>query len=210
MYRPISLGRNCTAAYQIRKRYSYETNFFDWLITTTLDKVNLLLTRSIKDILNVNNLIVSDINESSNSHYAIIFKELNNLESRHDCSKSIKQYTIDRDFIDKYRRRYYRLIVSIKQDKLIFIQNIKEIHITTEKHINDFFETIDKLSENTIHKLLIVVYNTDAHAYFQNMNILYKDRFYVLNIGKVDSTIQPEWTENHFDWDSVFTLISTI
>jgi hypothetical protein len=102
------------------------------------------------------------------------------------------------------------LIVSIKQDKLIFIQNIKEIHITTEKHINDFFETIDKLSENTIHKLLIVVYNTDAHAYFQNMNILYKDRFYVLNIGKVDSTIQPEWTENHFDWDSVFTLISTI
>ena len=115
----ISIGAACNVTYQIGKhRHRGETLFFDWLITSMLSVIEILGCNNIDRILYSEN-IVRDANTPLHKGMSrTIIKSLDSCISIHDISSSFSDE--DRqDFINKYKRRYYRIIQYIKSEKYI-------------------------------------------------------------------------------------------
>jgi hypothetical protein len=119
----ISIGAFCNVKYQIDKHKGVkETLFFDRLITSMSSIIQLLECDNIHNILNNNSIVRNPTNPVKDSNSRIIIKSLKSCESIHDIPVNFNETHIN-DFIDKYKRRYLRIINFIKSsEKLCFIR----------------------------------------------------------------------------------------
>ena len=137
-------GPACAIACAIKQYFynnNYQTNMFDYLEISLLAIIQVLLLNP-PDIeyLSDNNEISLNIDDNN----SVQFKNFDKIISHHDLKKDYN--TIDYNiFIEKYKRRYHRLINDIKnQNKIFFIR----YGIEDETQLSILINTIIESNKN--------------------------------------------------------------
>lgn len=211
----ISLSSNiagpaCAVALSIKKYYKndYKTNFFDFLEVSLLSIIQVLQTKDIDNILRGNNKIILNKDDKN----SVFFNNFDKMISHHDL---LKIYT-DLDYnnlIDKYKRRYERLINSIKEEKIIYFirYGFEDSNI-----IKYFINSINKINPNLEIYFINVNYdinNLDINNLdINNLNKNIKNYYYVNFNNYIDSEMKYSddmfYKTLEFKWDIVFDLIN--
>lgn len=120
----ISLSSNiagpaCGIASSIKKYFyngSKQTDMFDYLEISLLSIIQVLsLNNNDIELLSYNNTFLPNINNCQ----SVTFNNFDRMISHHDLKIDYTEEDYI-NFIDKYKRRYYRLIESIKTENMIF------------------------------------------------------------------------------------------
>ena len=161
-------GPACAVATFIKKHFynnNYETNMFDFLEVSLESIIKVLTIKNnnlnIEDYLKNNYDIIVN-NDGNNS---VFFNNFDKLISHHDLILDYNEETFN-IFIEKYKRRYNRLIDHIlNEDKIFFIRfgednkdsiinfinNVKKINNKLEVYfINLYFDENNKKLHNDI------------------------------------------------------------
>jgi hypothetical protein len=207
----ISLGRHCDVAYNIKKFINNDipTQFFDWSRTDFKCILFILNLRIIDTIFNNENIIVDKEIYKNEGDMCMTLRnfERDNLCLLYHHDIPHKEYNEEEmnekllEFIDKYKRRYTRLIELIKTDKKIcFIYRI-----TNEFNYNDtklFNNILTCINENINYILVLLVDEEGEYIYCK-----YKD-YFKLNLKHfIDINVVPDWTTNNVDWKKIFEII---
>ena len=209
--RYISLGRHCFTSHQIKNciNSNIPTQFFDWSRTDFKCILFILNLRCIDTIFNLENILVdkelykeeNDLNITLKNfvkddlilwyHHEIKCDEYTELE----LNEKLKE------FIDKYKRRYNRLIELIKSDKkLCFIYAI-----TNGIDYNDcdyFSKILASINENSKYVLVLLIEEEDPYK------IIHHNNYIKINLTHFRYyNITPDWRRNDYDWKGIFETI---
>jgi len=154
----ISIGRACCVKHQIDKYFGKkETLFFDWLISSMNSVINILNCKNIDEYLNFNNIYINPkipySKGNSGKNTRVFIRSLHNCISIHDVKTEFNDDDIY-EFIDKYKRRWNRMIEYIKQDEKIYFVRYGEIN-NEEK--TQFIQTILGINENCNFYLINII-----------------------------------------------------
>jgi len=197
-------GPACAVAKSIKKYYyndDYQTNMFDYLEISLLSIVQILnLENDDINYLYLNNEIYLN-KDNCNS---VKFNNFHKMISHHDLKNnySEKDYV---DFIEKYKRRYYRLIHDIKnEDKIFFIR----YGLENESIINSFIDRIKILNPSLKVYFIIVDYN-ENNEYINNSNYTYINFYnYKENINYSEDLF---FRTMEYNWKVVYnTILDTL
>ena len=163
-------------------------------MTSMNSVIEILNCDDINNILCIDNISRDINNPYNNNHSRIIIKSLDFCVSIHDVLRDFSDNDI-LVFIDKYKRRFNRIIDYIKSDqKIYFIRNDCIDDYTQQK----FKETILKINPNCNFTLVIVDNNKE-----NNVSIEKYDRCLYIKINN-ENTILSDWTTEYFNWDKIF------
>jgi hypothetical protein len=194
--RVISVGSECNVKYQIDKhKGKSETLFFDWLITDMNSVIKLISCDSIDDILNINTVKVDPVTPIIKSNSRILITSLPECISIHDMPIDPTDKDID-DFINKYKRRYERLINYIKSNDEIYFIRHGDVD-DTNKQV--FIQTIQSINKNCKFTL-VIIRDQQSNSINRNANLL------EINVISNPPLIK-DWTTNWLDWKSIFDTI---
>ena len=197
-------GFACAVATSIKKYYNnnYQTQFFDYLVCS-LNTINNILKINQCDNI-INNLEITPINDKS----CVNFKNYDNLISYHDL---LNPYNIDdyNNFIEKYKRRYFRLQEIIKnENKLYFIRFGYE----TEKDINNFFHIIKYLNNNIKIYFINVYYDKINYNYNYKINnnncFFIPVNFYIFEEKNKTYDKDDYYKTLEYNWHEIFKIIN--
>jgi hypothetical protein len=218
----ISLGKHCDISYNIKKYINNDipTQFFDNLRTDFKCILYILKLINIELILNLENIIVDKETYNESNDVAISFKNFKEqqltLLSRHDIqlrhnenNEELNNEELNNkliEFINTYKRRFERLISLITSDnKLCFIYRVPEIDYNLfnfNDNIEEFNKVLCTINKNIKYCLIILVNSPEDYIYIKKKDCLN------INISTfIDTTIQNDWTNNHYDWDNIFNII---
>ena len=199
-------GFACAVATSIKKYYNnnYQTQIFDYLVCSLNTINSILKTTNYNDI--INNLEITPIDNKS----CVKFKNYDNLISYHDL---LNPYTKSDyiNFIEKYKRRYNRLLEIIKnEDVLYFIRFGYE----DEKDISNFFHIIKYLNVNIKVHFINVYYNKinndynytiiNNNCFFVTINFyLFEEKDKIYDVDEYYKTLE-------YNWDNIFKIINLI
>lgn len=206
----ISLGRHCDIKYNLDLvRNKCETQFFDWLRSDFKTALHILKMNDIeRELLYEDNLI---INQFDKSNYGVTFKTLTELNliclSHHDLIYKETLLIEDiKDFIDKYKRRFIRLINLIKSDKkIIFIHRDPNKTVEYDDY-NEFKNILQKINPDVNFYLILL----REHEY--DYIFIKKDYLITINLNKCiqKDTSKDKWKMQKYNWNSIFNIIDEI
>lgn len=195
----ISIGNACSVKYNIDKyRGKSETLFFDWLMTSMDSVIEILNCNNINNILYPDN-IVRDLNTPHHcDNSRIVIKSLNFCVSIHDLSKNYTDNDV-LDFIDKYSRRFKRIIEYIKSNEQICFIRMGDVSFDK---IYKFIETIKTINSNCNFTIVVIDNNKQNKSeIIKQPNLLYIKLNVDVPIGEFD------WTYEFLNWNSIFLEI---
>jgi hypothetical protein len=193
-------GPACAVAKSIKKYFynnDYQTNMFDYLEISFLSILQILyLENDDINYLNLNN----EIYLNKNDFNSVKFTNFDKIISHHDLKKIYSEDDY-KNFIDKYKRRYYRLINDIKtEDKIFFIR----YGIENNNIINEFINKILIINPNLKIFFIIIDYN-EKHCDYNDKNYIY------VNFYNHNKNIQYDndlfYKTIQYDWKVVYDII---
>jgi hypothetical protein len=197
----ISIGTACDVKYNIDKYIgSKHTLFFDWLMADMTSVNKVIGCENIDKILFFENIIQNIENPIHSNHSRIDIKSLSFCQSIHDIPIVYNSSHIN-DFISKYKRRFNRIIESIKHDTSV-IYFIRKGEITTDEK-NTFINNILKINSNCNFKL-VELQNKDTN------NSFIKEKHFI-SVNLENYRIKPvstSWVSNEWNWKQIFHDIS--
>ena len=197
-----SYGGNACAIRESINNYTQninKTQFFDWLITS-MKSVNQILENT-PIIFESNYIYPNSLNTTS-----INFKNFDLLTSVHDIDK-FNDNSIN-EIIEKYTRRYERLINTIKEQKNInFIRYCKNQQNIEEEEILIFYKNIKNINPNLVFNFILI---SDYNDLVLSNNLL-KDNFIYINLNNfIDDDVINE-TNDYYKiikkYKCVFSLV---
>ena len=195
----ISIGTACNVKYQIDRFFGKkQTLFFDWLMTDMDSVINILnYYNNINELLFYDNIIRDPSQPIAGIYSQIIIKSLSFCVSIHDIDKNITKDKIN-DFINKYIRRFNRIIDYIKQSNKIYFIRYGEV-INNIQKIN-FINIIKKINSNCNFTLVSLIENNSIN------NIIENDNNYIcININRyIISNGINDWHTNNLNWKKIF------
>jgi hypothetical protein len=210
----VSLGRHCDVAYNIKNyiNQDFPTQFFDWLRTDFKCILYILKLKNIYQIFNIANFSI-DYETFAPRDLSITLKNFEkenlNLIFHHDISfdnyDNIELNYKLICFIDKYKRRFNRLIEVIKSDKRIcFIYRVTEEKIDFETDIDEFEKVLKTINKNINYLLVILVETEENYQFIKYSNYLKINISKFIQEGKIDYS---DYTLSHIEWEKIFTII---
>jgi hypothetical protein len=198
----ISVGHACNMNYQISKHIGKkETLFFDNLLTC-IDSVISILScfENIDKLLYFENVIQKPNDPIFNNVKSrIIIKSLPKCESIHDVKIDFTDEDI-LEFIEKYRRRFLRIINYIKGNDKIFFCRHGDINLNQKCA---FIEQIKKINPDCNFCLVSINSNKDTDS------IRKEENFLEINIQKPEVPYKYDWTTSYLDWKKIFIDIES-
>lgn len=193
----ISIGSSCVIKHYIDKYNSKnKTLFFDWLMISMKSVIDVLECNDINTILNIDNIIADPSAPIVDNNARIINKKLDFCVSIHDVPAKFTNKDII-EFIDKYKRRYERIINYIKSsEKIVFIRCNNE----PKELIDKFITTILTINPACNFTIVFISRNTHGHS-------ILKDKHCLIIETSPTSSITPDWTLNNYDWCRIFSDI---
>jgi hypothetical protein len=188
------------------------THFFDWVrvdFTCVLYILSLYLSDSIHTFMDVGNINVDKHLYAHNNDISITFNNFdrNNLVCLFHHEISINDYEANpsiklKEFTDKYKRRFDRLINLIKSnDKLCFVHKF-ESGFDYEKNSTDFYNILTAINKDIKFCLVLLVETEETEK------IIKHEKYIKINLSHfIDKQITPDWTRNNIDWKTIFELI---
>ena len=189
----ISIGNACCVKYNIDKyRGKSETLFFDWLMISIDSVIEILNCNNINNILYSDNIVRDLNNQNDCNNSRIVIKSLNFCVSIHDLGKNYTDNDV-LDFIDKYSRRFKRIIEYIKSNEQICF--IRTGYVSCNE-IYNFIETIKKINSNCDFTIVVIDNNKqNTPEIIKQPNLLYI---------KLNVTEEVDWTQQFLNWNSIF------
>ena len=193
--RYISIGCACNVKHQIQKhKGACKTLFFDWLITSMDSVISVLNCADIEDILKIGNIVIDSTNPIQNNKSKMLITSLPYCASMHDIGRIVNKKSIC-DFIDKYTRRFNRLIERIKSNEKIYFIRYNKIS-EDEKAL--FIEAILKINPICDFALVNIIIRQSDY----NKSRIVKDDYF-LEINIPDNKVG-DWTTSSFNWKQIF------
>lgn len=205
----ISLSSNiagpaCAVSYCIKNYYNnnYFTNFFDYLEVSLLSIIQVLKSNNIEHDLKENiEIYVNKDNKNS-----VSFNNFNRMISHHDLPINYNEHDYY-NFINKYERRYYRLIEYIKkEDKIFFIRYGLENY----DYIVNFISEVNNINKN----VEVFFINVDFNESKQEVNYNIKNYYYInfYNFFDYNITYHSDlyYKTIQFNWKEVFNVINKL
>ena len=204
----ISIGRGCMVKYQINKHIvSAPTLFFDWLISVMDSVIELFNIYSCGNIdafflrNNITQCSINPIHDNKTARLLIGSGSLSCCTSIHDVNAKYNEADICA-FIEKYKRRFMRIIEYIKSNEKIYF--IRYDKINDEQRFK-FIATIKRINSNCNFVLIAVKPNQN------NNNIIVKENYKEINLISVENkSSKPDWTYSHWDWKKIFDEITKV
>jgi hypothetical protein len=199
-------GAACAIACSIKKYFynsNYQTNIYDYLEISLKSIIEILnLSEDDLNYLHLNNNFV--VNNCNN--VSIFFNNFDKLISHHDLVKDFNEKDYN-NVIEKYKRRYYRLMHDIKnEDKIFFIRYGDE----DDEFIDLFFSSIEKINPKLeVHFINLIYDDKNQLQKFMNLN---NKNYYVINfynyINKYTNYNEdPFYKVMEFNWRPIFNTI---
>lgn len=191
----ISIGKSCCVKYQIDKIIQKsESLFFDNLMTSMNAVIDILNSPDINNILHFENIITDPINNADPiNNRRVSIKSLDYCISIHDIKKNFTSDDIFK-FIEKYKRRFNRIIEYIKSNEtIVFIRYGAVDNLLIYK----FIETILKINSNC--KFWLCVVDNDNS---NDVEILKFEKclYFKLNIP----VVMTDYTASYLNWEKIF------
>jgi hypothetical protein len=191
----ISIGSKCNVKYQIDKHLQKrETLFFDW-VATDMETVNLLLqTKNLEKYFCENNIIKSE--NCIHNKARLYIKNLPQCVFIHD----VPFYYSKKDiiaFIQKYIRRFNRVIEFIKSKKKLYFIRYGKIE---ENEKNVFFQAIYDINKNCRFYLISIVSEQENNSLYIKNNYM---EFHFTDKNTED------WTTSNINWKYIFDTIKS-
>lgn len=175
-------GPACAIADFIKKYFydnSKQTNFFDYLVIS-MKSINEILEGKTID-LDLESAVINPLNTIT-----ISFKDFDLLVSNHDIKEFPITPEINNEVIEKYNRRYDRLINDFKNEDIIyFLRYIDDIDFLKEVDITKFFNNIKTINSNLIVYLIIL---TDKDNVKLPENLITNDNIILFNFNIYNDT----------------------
>jgi hypothetical protein len=200
-------GPACAVATIIKKHFynnNYETNMFDFL-EVSLESVIKVLTISnnnlnIEDYLSNNYTIIVN-NDGNNS---VFFNNFDKLISHHDLILDYNEDTFN-IFIEKYKRRYNRLINHIlNEDKIFFIRFGEEY----KDSIINFINNVKNINNNLEVYFINLYFDENNKKLHHDIKNYYYINFYdTIDFNKIYSEDLFNKTME-FNWIPIFEIIN--
>lgn len=192
----ISIGESCAVKYQIDKhKHKIETLFFDRLITSMKSVIEILSCNDINKILYYDNIIRDANNPIHQCNMSrILIKSLDKCISIHDINPEY----IDSDifeFIDKYKRRFNRIIEYIMSEEHIHFIRVGYVNTGDQEK---FIQTILKINPNCKFTLVVIDNNKTNMPGISKYN---KCLIIKLNI---EEPLIFDWKRDYLNWESIF------
>jgi hypothetical protein len=206
----ISLGRHCATAHHINQIIGYkESNIFDWVRTDFEVICDILDTSDINTLFCRENLFIDMNMYKHEGEIAITLKNFNKKNLTFLFHHEIKhmEYTEEEleekvnQFIEKYKRRYFRLIDYICSEKRIIFIYHDTINHVNESLIDHFDKSIRRINPDIKYHLILLHQNNDE--LLQEEKSVIKINYKTL----IDPNIIPIWTYNQIDWNNIFNMI---
>jgi len=112
------------------------------------------------------------------------------------CSYCVAIHDSIDDFVDKYKRRYARLMEIIKSDKKIYFLRFGAID---ELEQQEFIDAVKKVNPNCNFTLVSIEIQQDTKS------ITKKEHY--LQIKLTDLKVPDDWTTSYLDWKQIFRLM---
>lgn len=192
----ISIGKACNVRHQIEKYRGIErTLFFDWLMTD-MTSVNLILDnyKNIDNILNFDVIKRCEKYPFHNQNSRILISSVPYCVSIHDINKDYTDKDI-LDFIEKYKRRYARIIEYISSDKKLYFIRFGSI---SNDEQNTFIKTIEKINPNCDFVLINIIIDQDQDS------SIFKNKFLEIKIKKSEISYPEDWKTSYLNWEQIF------
>jgi len=198
----ISNGAECNVKYQIDKhKHKLETLFFDRLITSMISVIEILSCNDINNILYFDNIIKDTSHPIINNNSRINIKSLNRCTSIHDLKINYSNKDI-LNFIEKYKRRFNRIIEYIKSNHKIYFIRFDKTNFIDNDTIQKFIKTILKINPNcNFNLILIKSYNNKLNNYSLSKN---KHCLYIKLSKQNNIKFKYDWTTSYIDWKKIF------
>ena len=202
----ISIGRGCMVKYQINKQIgSTPTLFFDWLITdmdSVIEIFNNYSCGNINELLSCKNVAQCSKSPIHNNKHARIFIGPDFLPcciSIHDVNSIYTDADIC-NFVEKYKRRFARIIEYINSNEKIYF--IRYDKINNDQKLK-FIETIKRINNPCDFELIAIKPNQN------NSDIKVEQNYKEINLQiiEVEKEIE-DWTYSHWDWKNIFDEIT--
>jgi len=208
----ISLGRHCDIAHNIEKYVTRKgTNFFDWIRVDFKSVLHILKLTNIESIMNIENISLDKISLQETKDILITLKNFVSDDItcifRHDIPlKDYSDLELNMkliEFIDKYKRRFCRLMDFIKSDsKIIFIHKVNEPNFNEYTYTSEFNKTILSINKNATFCLVLLV-DVDTEYLVNKTNTCLKINIHTL----IDPDVQSDWTNPQINWAEIFNII---
>jgi hypothetical protein len=228
----ISLGCNCSIAYQLDKyNIRHNSHIFDWCNSTINQIINALednlaeyiSTLSITDFSNKHKYIkLLSNNNENNIIYEKIFKNLLNVQGTYKC-KNKYGITLSHELInkndlsilkEKLSRRVDRFLnlQKSKYDILNFIRLEKQV-INLETYLNKIYIILEWIIKNIKNKkikftIILNKINNNINEYIENNNKFKK----IINENNIELNLHfydkftSDWQMNNVLWHNVFNI----
>ena len=189
----ISLGSNCSVAYQLKKRNLKTKSYpFDWCKISILQLVKVLGNNFNWYFESLEIKKISYNHSSLFNNYSLILKNIYDIEFAHEITNN-DQLT---EFKNKIKNRIDNF--NSLTDKIIFIRiELKPIKKIYGEYIIKLVELLNNFSTNYILKIII---NTDIQFNGLPSNV----QIYKFN------EFTSDWQMNHINWDSILGISTTL
>ncbi len=199
----ISIGSDCSTRHHIQTYngvQSQQTLFFDWLLVDMESVIQLFTHYADFDTYFSQQNFVSRGLSKFNSH--MVFTPVSRCEFLHDLRMNYTQIQFD-EFIDKYRRRFARILDYIHStEKLYFVFKGAITDIQRDKFIH-IIQTINPQCNFT---LVHIIKSTAPVETIIEPNFICIDA----SQFKKDTAVPADWMEKNYDWVACFDTIVSL
>jgi hypothetical protein len=200
-------GPACAIATSIKKYFyndSKQTDMFDYLEISLLSIIQILLLNNDSDNNITNNLIHNNtFVPNINGCQTVTFNNFDRIISHHDLKEKYDAHDYI-EFIEKYKRRYYRLIDCLKTENKIFFIRYGDECSSQFKEFIRIIQEINPLCEFYIINLIYDETNKEQNYDIPN---LYTINFYYLLDKNVIYDDDLFYRTIQFNWKPVYDLI---
>jgi hypothetical protein len=199
------------------------TQFFDWSRTDFKCVLSILNTRCIETLFNIENIVVDNNLYKHNGevcltlknfdkdglcllyHHDILYKKAVTPVRGHKYDKytDIELHEQLTGFINKYRRRYVRLLELIKTNEKICFLYFSDNGF--DYNDCDLFNTaLTSINNEVIYSLVLLIREPeDTYEYIKC------DNYFKLNLTHFlrNDIVRPNWTRNQYNWKRIFETI---
>jgi len=199
-------GPACAIACSIKKHFynnNYETNMFDFLEVSLESIIKVL---SINNKLNIEDYLTNnyDVIVNSDGNNSVFFNNFDKLISHHDLILNYNE-DIFNIFIEKYKRRYNRLINHIlNEDKIFFIRFGED----NKDSIISFINNVKKINNNLEVYFINLYFDENNKKLHDDINNYYYINFYdTIDYNKKYSE-DLFYKTMEFNWLPIFEIIN--
>lgn len=212
----IGIGGSCVTAKRLRMAgfSTNESHFFDWIITRFKTVIEVLECDGPEELVKKLSTNLEFESEPFEGNHVLQCNNFELLKSLHDLPWSLNRDVCVKLFVERYTRRYLRLLEFIRNNTdICFIHWVSKNAATIDEHdVMTFHALIKKISPACKFKLVLLFESQPVSEQVANLTNLVDS--FVICIDTTEYVLDhpehgPGWTQCHLNWTNIFEYVTS-